>query len=244
MKTDNTRTKGIIYLNDSKISQIQDIISNVPGIKTIIGNLLRDRAIPLDEVKLVYKGDMFLFKIEDMTGSEDDIVFHISFISNKVYLGKSTVTFSLDGNKYIPKLTDQDVSRNVLDISLMMKVIDDTSVLYSYNLLTIFALWKLGDICFIRKDESGLNHVIIKTQKNATKKQKENLYRMINVSIKKNKSSYIKGNGTKHTHEYDRRGHYRHLKSGKVVYVKQTTCCKGRGKKIIHDYVGSEYIKV
>ena len=45
------------------------------------------------------------------------------------------------------------------------------------------------------------------------------------------------GKGAKPQHEFDVRGHMRHLKSGKVVYVRPYTKCKGRGTKIIHEYV-------
>jgi len=45
------------------------------------------------------------------------------------------------------------------------------------------------------------------------------------------------GKGTKPQHEFDVRGHMRHLKSGKVVYVRPYTKCKGRGTKIIHEYI-------
>lgn len=44
------------------------------------------------------------------------------------------------------------------------------------------------------------------------------------------------GRGTPHKHEYDVRGHYRHYKNGKVVFVKPHTCCVGRGTKNIHEY--------
>ena len=45
------------------------------------------------------------------------------------------------------------------------------------------------------------------------------------------------GKGAKPQHEFDVRGHMRHLKSGKVVYVRPYTKCKGRGTKIIHEYI-------
>lgn len=45
------------------------------------------------------------------------------------------------------------------------------------------------------------------------------------------------GKGVKPQHEFDVRGHYRHYKSGKVVYVRPYTKCKGRGTKIIHEYI-------
>ena len=44
------------------------------------------------------------------------------------------------------------------------------------------------------------------------------------------------GKGTPPQHEFDVRGHVRHYKSGKEVYVKPYTKCKGRGTKVIHEY--------
>lgn len=44
------------------------------------------------------------------------------------------------------------------------------------------------------------------------------------------------GKGTSPQHEFDVRGHVRHYKSGKEVYVKPYTKCKGRGTKVIHEY--------
>lgn len=49
-------------------------------------------------------------------------------------------------------------------------------------------------------------------------------------------STFVEGNGTKHSCEYDVRGHYRHYKNGKVSFVKPYTCCKGKGVKIQHEY--------
>lgn len=48
------------------------------------------------------------------------------------------------------------------------------------------------------------------------------------------------GKGAVPQHEFDVRGHMRHLKSGKVVYVKPYTKCKGRGTKIVHEYITGE----
>jgi len=45
------------------------------------------------------------------------------------------------------------------------------------------------------------------------------------------------GKGAKPQHEFDVRGHMRHYKSGKVVYIRPYTKCKGRGTKIIHEYI-------
>lgn len=43
-------------------------------------------------------------------------------------------------------------------------------------------------------------------------------------------------NGSKHSHEYERRGYMRRKKDGTYTWVKATTCCKGRGKKATHVY--------
>lgn len=45
------------------------------------------------------------------------------------------------------------------------------------------------------------------------------------------------GKGHSPQHEFEVRGHERHYKSGKVIWVKGFTKCKGRGTKIIHEYV-------
>lgn len=44
------------------------------------------------------------------------------------------------------------------------------------------------------------------------------------------------GTGSKPQHEFDVRGHIRHLSSGKEIYIRPYTKCKGRGTKIIHEY--------
>lgn len=48
--------------------------------------------------------------------------------------------------------------------------------------------------------------------------------------------SVTTGKGTVPQHEFDVRGHMRHYKSGKTVYVRPYTKCKGRGTKVIHEY--------
>ena len=45
------------------------------------------------------------------------------------------------------------------------------------------------------------------------------------------------GTGHSPSHEFDVRGHYRHYKSGKVIWINEFTKCKGRGTKIIHEYI-------
>ncbi len=57
------------------------------------------------------------------------------------------------------------------------------------------------------------------------------------VSVQQSKPTKATGKGHIPQHEFDVRGHDRHYKSGKVVHVKGYTKCKGRGTKIIHEYV-------
>lgn len=43
-------------------------------------------------------------------------------------------------------------------------------------------------------------------------------------------STYVEGGGSKPSHEFGVRGHVRHYKNGKEVFIKPYTKCKGRGK--------------
>lgn len=65
----------------------------------------------------------------------------------------------------------------------------------------------------------------------------EALYSRINALRSVIQETHGTGKGRPHTHEYDVRGHYRHYKNGKIIFVKPHTCCKGRGAKNIHEYV-------
>lgn len=42
-------------------------------------------------------------------------------------------------------------------------------------------------------------------------------------------SAYVEGNGSKPSHEFNVRGHIRHLKSGREIFIKPYIKCKGRG---------------
>lgn len=64
----------------------------------------------------------------------------------------------------------------------------------------------------------------------------ERLYRRIKAFRSLVTETKATGKGHSHRHEYDVKGHYRHYKNGKIVYVKSYTCCKGRGAKNIHIY--------
>lgn len=48
--------------------------------------------------------------------------------------------------------------------------------------------------------------------------------------------SYIKGNGSKPSHEFGVRGHIRRYKNGKEVFIKPYVKCKGRGKETSKTY--------
>jgi len=49
-------------------------------------------------------------------------------------------------------------------------------------------------------------------------------------------SSYIEGNGIKPTHEFGVRGHFRHYKNGKVVFIRPYRKCIGRGENTTQVY--------
>lgn len=67
----------------------------------------------------------------------------------------------------------------------------------------------------------------------------ELLYHKLKAFVSTQQKNPTKSTGKGHSpkHEFDVRGHERHLKSGKIVHVKGYTKCKGRGTKIIHEYV-------
>lgn len=64
----------------------------------------------------------------------------------------------------------------------------------------------------------------------------EPLYQQIKALRSLIQETHSTGKGTPHRHEYDVRGHYRHYKNGKVVFVKPYTCCAGKGVKNFHEY--------
>ena len=60
----------------------------------------------------------------------------------------------------------------------------------------------------------------------------------------RHEETHTTGTGHPPAHEFDVRGHWRHYKSGKVGWVSGYTKCKGRGTKIIHEYVTGEMKEV
>lgn len=49
-------------------------------------------------------------------------------------------------------------------------------------------------------------------------------------------STYFEGNGSKPSHEFGVRGHIRHYKNGREVFIKPYTKCKGRGLPVSQTY--------
>ena len=77
-------------------------------------------------------------------------------------------------------------------------------------------------------------------RKGSVKQNKEAvLYRKINAFARKgnNNSVRVEKTNRKMTHEFEVRGHIRHLKNGKQIWIKPYTKCKGKGVKINHEYI-------
>lgn len=105
----------------------------------------------------------------------------------------------------------------------MKKILAINGVL-QYSMLHPEKVFKVG-----RKGKRVLN----KSPKHGND---EPLYQRIQALRSTVQETRSTGKGTPHKHEYDVRGHYRHYKNGKVVFVKPHTCCVGRGAKNIHEY--------
>ena len=101
----------------------------------------------------------------------------------------------------------------------------------------------------IYREFMGINYILINpvgVTRHSTKRspntktdnyENDHIYSLLHNYKNTIKGDYTPGNGSKHKHEYDVKGHYRHYKNGKVVFVKGYTKCKGRGVKIEHEYL-------
>ena len=84
-------------------------------------------------------------------------------------------------------------------------------------------------------ESSGKHRIAVESKSDCD----ELIYRKLKAftsKVSEKPSSHGTGKGSTPKHEFDVRGHERHYKSGKVVYIKGYTKCKGRGTKIIHEY--------
>lgn len=216
-------------------------MDNIPIIKTSTAQCLRlldssplkttgdvmelvEKNMPLPKVLIVVDNDT-----KYLLEYAPDKVWCVAYHKDKHYFSASRNLQELDDNTFetevrIPDYIHNDRGKYEDEAYAEMKRIEAINGVLQYSILHPERIFKVG-----RKGKRVLN----KPPKHGND---EPLYQRIKALRSVIQETRSTGKGTPHKHEYDVRGHYRHYKNGKIVFVKPHTCCVGRGSKNTHEY--------
>lgn len=93
--------------------------------------------------------------------------------------------------------------------------------------------------CHTNRKSHKIGSVSNKESKKPTDNDKSKIIRLRDIPTLKF-STFIEGRGSKPSHEFSVRGHIRHYKNGREVFIKPYTKCKGRGDRVPKSYSISE----
>lgn len=93
--------------------------------------------------------------------------------------------------------------------------------------------------CHTNRKSYKIGSVSNKESKKSTDNDKPKVIRLRDIPTLQ-LSTFVEGRGSKPSHEFDVRGHIRHYKNGREVFIKPYTKCKGRGDRVPKSYSISE----
>lgn len=222
--------ENIIRITRTELDRIKEVVEK-PGYIAETFNIATQDKFPLHQIHYVFENVNPGETYEIDTTIEAKVAHHI--FKNVVYyrsrcVGVVSVTMkdfdpaTLDWGTAFKVKAIQRGKENWLKEVGMMVVTTHMSVSYMMLHCEQIFTGSTGKHHFIGFSKSDSDEIIY-----------SKLKALVSVSHPQTVST---GKGAVPHHEFDVRGHIRHLKSGKEVYIKSYTKCKGRGTKIVHEY--------
>lgn len=222
---------NIINLNEKEIERLYEV-QNRNGFVAETFNMYSLNRIPLTDIryKLQLDSRMILELNLEIKKGEGVHIYNIDVYANEKYCG-NVVQEIVDLDPFYgfveqrtPVIKGNAKYQEMLQRSCKLGIELTNYVFYSMNHL---------------EKEFGKSVKKNNQRKGNAKQNKEAvLYRKINAFARKGASNdYAEKTTRKMTHEFEVRGHIRHLKNGKQIWINPYTKCKGKGKKINHEYI-------
>lgn len=223
---------NIIRITRQEMDRLK-LITEKKGYIAATFNIATQDRFPLHEIHYVFDninpGEIY----EIDTTIKSEFAFHV--FKNVVYFkGRCVGVVSVTMKDYDPVNLDWGSAFKVMaiqrgreqwlkEVGLMVVT---TTMMVSFAMLYPEKVFE--------KEPSGKHRLKAATSKSDSD---EIIYSKLNALVSvSHPSTQPTGKGSCPQHEFDVRGHMRRYKSGKVVYIKPYTKCKGRGTKIIHEY--------
>lgn len=221
---------NIIRINRAEFDRLSQLTEQKGYIAATFNIATQDK-FPLHEIHYVFDninpGEIY----EIDTTIQCQPAHHI-FKNVVYYRGRCVGISSVTMKNYDPVSMDWENSFKVLAIKKgKEKWLKEVGLMVvTTSMMVAFAILNSKTVF---KKRSGKHRLMV----NGNSDSDELIYNKLKALVSTHQDKpHATGTGVKPQHEFDVRGHIRHLSSGKEVYVRPYTKCKGRGTKIIHEY--------
>lgn len=222
--------ENIIHINRKEFDRLS-LLTYQEGYLTETFAIATQDKFPLHKIHYVFQninpGETYEIDTSIEVNADSHVVRCVCYYKHKC-IGMVSVTMgnydaaAMDWeNSFKVKAIQRGKEQWLKEIGLM---ISTTNMMIAYAMLN-------PDKVFV--ENSGKHHFANIPESDTDEIIYRKLKTYISVSYNKSKPST---KGVCPRHEFDVRGYMRHYKSGKVGFVKPYTKCKGRGRKIIHEY--------
>lgn len=214
-------SKNLMVVSYNDREALNDFMKN-PNYESLVNDVSHNRCHPFDEITYVMNGVIMDFR---NNLASEEFVSMARIVIGADHLGN--IGYSQNGEPISIDGINERASR-------ILK--EGANAFWELNLL--IGCYTLS--CHSRRKSRRVGTSTTNVTERSTNSNKPRTIRIKDIPTLQF-STFIDGRGSKPSHEFSVRGHIRHYKNGREVFIKSYTKCKGRGTQLIQSYsIGGE----